>query len=123
MFTPLQDRNLISFSLNAGVTMHEPILGRDDDTAGVGVNFAQVSSGATGLDQDTAFYSPGVFSAVRHNETVLEATYQYQVMPWWQIQPDVQYVLNPGAGIVNPDDPTQKIKNELVFGLRTNITF
>jgi porin len=123
MFTPLQDRNLISFSLNAGVTMHEPILGRDDDTAGVGVNFAQVSSGATGLDQDTAFYSPGVFSAVRHNETVLEATYQYQVMPWWQIQPDVQYVLNPGAGIVNPDMPTQKIKNELVFGLRTNITF
>jgi porin len=123
MFTPLQDRNLISFSLNAGVTMHEPFFGRDDDTAGVGVNFAQVSSGATGLDQDTAFYSPGVFSAVRHNETVLEATYQYQVMPWWQIQPDVQYVFNPGAGIVNSYDPTQKLKNELVFGLRTNITF
>src|SRR5271168_1720242 len=32
MFTPLQDRNLISFSVNAGLTMHEPILGRDDDT-------------------------------------------------------------------------------------------
>jgi porin len=123
MFTPLQDRNLIAFSLNAGLTMHEPILGRDDDTAGVGVNFTQVSSGATGFDQDTAFYSPGVYSPVRHNETVLEATYQYQALPWWQIQPDVQYVFNPGAGIVNPDVPTQKIKNELVVGLRTNITF
>ncbi|MGO9772301.1 MAG: carbohydrate porin [Roseiarcus sp.] len=124
MFTPLQDRNLISFSLNAGVTMHEPILGRDDDTAGVGVNFTQVSAGAAGLDQDTAFFSPpGVYSPVRHNETVLEATYQYQVMPWWQIQPDVQYVFNPGAGIVNPDIPTQRIKNEVVVGLRTNITF
>jgi porin len=123
MFTPLQDRNLISFSVNAGVTMHEPILGRDDDTAGVGVNFAQVSSGATGLDQDTAFFNFPAFSPVRHNETVLEATYQYQVMPWWQIQPDVQYVLNPGAGIVNSYDPMQKLKNELVFGLRTNITF
>ena len=123
MFTPLQDRNLISFSLNAGLTMHEPILGRDDDTAGIGVNFTRVSNSATGLDQDTAFYNPGVYSPVRHNETVFEATYQYQVMPWWQLQPDIQYVLNPGAGVVNPDAPTQKIKNELVLGLRTNITF
>jgi porin len=123
MFTPLQDRNLISFSLNAGLTMHEPILGRDDDTAGIGVNFAQVSNGATGLDRDTAFYNPGVYSPVRHNETVFEATYQYQVMPWWQVQPDIQYVLNPGAGIVNPYVPTQKIKDELVVGLRTNVTF
>ena len=47
MFTPLQDRNLITFSVNAGLTMHEPILGRDDDTAGIGVDFAQVSSAAT----------------------------------------------------------------------------
>ncbi|HYA73097.1 MAG TPA: carbohydrate porin [Roseiarcus sp.] len=123
MFTPLQDRNLIAFSLSAGLTMHEPFFGRDDDTAGVGVNFAQVSRSATGFDQDAALYSPGVFSPVRHNETVLEATYQYQVMPWWQIQPDVQYVLNPGAGIANPDNPTQKIKNELALGLRTNIAF
>jgi porin len=60
---------------------------------------------------------------VRTNETYLEATYQYQVTPWWQIQPDVQYVFNPGAGIVNPNNPTQKIKNEAVFGVRTNITF
>ena len=37
MFTPLQDRNLIDFSVNAGFTMHEPFLGRDDDTFGIGV--------------------------------------------------------------------------------------
>ena len=36
--------------------------------------------------------------------------------------PDIQYVINPGAGIVNPNNPTQKIKNEFVIGLRTNIT-
>jgi porin len=123
MFTPLQDRNLIAFSANAGLAMHEPFFGRDDDIAGVGVNFTQVSSGATGFDQDTAFYNPGVYSPIRHNETVFEATYQYEVMPWWQVQPDIQYVLNPGAGVVNPDAPTQKVKNELVLGLRTNITF
>jgi porin len=123
MFTPLQDRNLISFSVNAGVTMHEPILGRDDDTAGLGMGIAQVSSSAAGLSQDQAFYSPSVYTPARHTETFLEATYQYQVMPWWQIQPDVQYVFNPGAGIANPNNPTQRIKDELVLGLRTNITF
>ena len=70
-----------------------------------------------------ALQSRNVYTPVRHNETVFEATYQYQVMPWWQIQPDIQYVFNPGGGIVNPNDPTQKVKNELVFGVRTNITF
>ena len=123
MFTPLQDRNLISFSLNAGLTMHEPFFGRDDDTFGLGVDFARVSNSATGFDLDTAFYNPGVYSPARHNETVLEATYQYQVAPWWQIQPDVQYVFNPGGGIVNPNNPTERIKNEAVLGIRTNITF
>ncbi len=123
MFTPLQDRNLINFSVNAGLTLHEPFFGRDDDTFGLGVNFARVSNSATGFDVDAAFYNPGVYSPIRHNETVLEATYQYQVTPWWQIQPDIQYVFNPGAGIVNPNDPTEKVKNEAVLGLRTNITF
>jgi len=123
MFTPLQDRNLISFSLNAGLTMHEPFFGRDDDTAGVGMGFARVSNAASGLDAATAFYNPGVYSPVRTNETFVEGTYQYQVTPWWQIQPDVQYVFNPGGGIVNPNNPTQKIKNEAVIGIRTNITF
>ena len=123
MFTPLQDRNLISFSVNGGLTMHEPIANRDDDTAGIGFGYTHVSNGAVGFDQDTAFYNPGVYAPVRHSETFLEATYQYQVTPWWQIQPDIQYVFNPGAGVVNPNNPSQKIKNETILGVRTNITF
>ncbi len=123
MFTPLQDRNLISFSLNAGLVMHEPILGRDDDTAGIGMGTTSVSSSASGYDEDAAYYNPNRYTPVRHAETYLEATYQYQVMPWWQIQPDIQYVFNPGAGIANPNNPTQRIKDELVVGLRSNVTF
>ena len=60
---------------------------------------------------------------MRSAETFLEATYQAQLLPSWQIQPDVQYVINPGAGIANPDDPNQRIKNEFVVGVRTNVTF
>jgi porin len=103
--------------------MHEPFFGRDDDTAGIGMGFARVSDSARGLSIDTANFNPGVYSPLQTNETFLEATYQYQVMPWWQIQPDIQYVFNPGGGIVNPNNPSQKIKNETVLGIRTNITF
>ena len=45
---------------------------------------------------------------MRGTETFLEATYQAQVLPSWQIQPDVQYVINPGGGLANPDEPTQR---------------
>ncbi len=101
--------------------MHEPVVGRDDDVAGIGILYTNVTSGASGFDQQTAYYNPGVYSPIRSAETVFEATYQYEVTPWLQIQPDAQYVINPGAGIVNPNDPTTKIRNEAVFGVRFNM--
>jgi porin len=53
----------------------------------------------------------------------LEITYQYAVTPWWQLQPDIQYVFNPSGVIANPNAPTQRVRNELVLSLRTNILF
>ena len=123
MFTPLQDRNLVGASVNGGLTLHQPFFGRSDDVAGIGFGYAQISSSASGLDQDRAFFNPGVYSPVRHSETFIEATYQYQATPWWQIQPDFQYFFNPGGGVVNPSAPTQKVRNEAVIGVRTNLTF
>ena len=64
-----------------------------------------------------------LYVGARRAKRFVEATYQIQVAPWWQVQPDFQYIFNPGAGIVNPNDPAQRVKNELVVGLRTNITF
>jgi len=123
MVAPQQDRNLINFSINAGLTVHEPLPGRGNDVFGLGMGFTRVSRSVSGFDGDTAMFSPGVYSPIRSSETYVEVTYQYQVMPWWQIQPDIQYVFNPGSGIVNPNDPTQRIKNELVVGARTTVTF
>jgi len=123
MFTPLQDRNLVSFSVNAGLTMQDPFVGRSDDTFGLGMGVARVSNGASRYYRDLNFYNPTTPTPVPGTETSIEATYQYQAAKWWQIQPDIQYVFNPGAGVGNPNHPTQKIKNELVIGLRTNITF
>ena len=123
MFAPFQDRNLVSASLNAGLNLHGPLPGRDNDIFGLEMGVARASNGVSRYDRDLQFYQPAVYSPVRSAETFFEATYQLQVTPWWQIQPDVQYIINPGAGIANPDDSTQRIKNELVIGLRTNVTF
>jgi porin len=122
MGTPAEDRNLIDFSLNAGVTFHEPILHRGDDTCGVGMGYAKVGDHAVGFDKDTETFTSS-FHPIRSGETFLEATYQYQVTPWWQIQPDFQYVFNPDAGVANPNSPGQRVRDEAVIGIRTNILF
>ena len=122
MGTPEEDRNLIDVSMNAGFTFHEPIYHRDDDTCGLGMGYAKVGDHASGLDRDTAFYT-GAFHPVRSGETYVEATYQYQLTAWCQLQPDFQYVFNPGAGVANPNSPDRKVKNEAVVGLRLNVLF
>ncbi len=115
------DRNLVAFSVNAGLNLKDPLPERENDTFGVGFGLAKVSSRAAGLDRDTGFFG-GAPYPVRSSEKFIEATYQYQMTPWWQLQPDVQYMFNPGGGIQNPDTGA-RIRNELVFGVRTTITF
>ena len=121
MFAPT-NQNLIDFSINAGATLKAPLPGRDNDTFGIGFGVANVSSRARGLDQDTAFFS-GAYTPVRGAETFVEVTYQAQVTPWLQIQPDFQYFWMPGGGVVNPTNPTTRIGNAAVFGIRSAITF
>jgi len=116
------NRSLIEFSMNTGLVLKAPFASRELDSAGISVGYVKVGSQVSAFDQATASFNGG-FSPVRGSETVIEATYQYQVNPWLVLQPDAQYVFNPGAGVVNPNNPTQKIKNELVLGVRANITF
>jgi porin len=116
------DRNLVNFSVNAGVTMKAPFEGRDDDTIGIGFGIARISGGARAFDRDVAFFA-GPPAFVRTTETFIELTYQFSIAPWWQLQPDFQYVFNPAGGIANPNDPTRRIGNEAIFGLRSTVTF
>jgi porin len=116
------DRNLIDFSVNAGVTLKAPLPTRDDDTFGIGFGFAKVSGGAIALDQAVNYYG-GTFGPVRSSETFIEVTYQIQATPWWSVQPDFQYFFTPGGGIANPNNPGQSVGNAAVFGLRSVVTF
>jgi porin len=116
------DRNLVDFSVNAGVNLKAPFAGRDDDTVGLGYGLANVSGRASDLDRDSnSLAAAGI--PVRSKEQFIELTYQYQAAAWWQIQPDFQYVFNPGAGIANPNNSAQRVGNEAIIGVRTIITF
>jgi len=119
MGTPETDRNLVDFSLNFGFNLTDPLPYRTDDTFGIGMGYARVSNYAVGLGED--YVDIGTFTPQGRGETFLEATYQYQLYPWMQLQPDVQYVMNPGGGIVNPSNTTRTIKNEWVIGIRAVI--
>jgi porin len=123
MYTPLEDRNLIDFSMNAGLTMHEPLDGRGDDTAGIGMGYTHVSASASAYDKAYAQYNPGQFWPTRSGETFFEATYLYQATAWLQVQPDAQFVFNPGGGLADPNSPNKKIGDELVAGVRVTAQF
>jgi porin len=116
------DRNLIGFAFNGGATITAPLPGRDNDTAGIDIGIGRVGSSIAAYDRALGAYS-GTPYPVQGVETLFEATYQMQLTPWWQVQPDIQYVVNPGAGIPDPLNPTHTLRNELVVGVRTNLTF
>ena len=115
------DRNLVAASVNAGLVWHDPIPHREDDSLGVALGYGRIGQSARGDDLDTQRLTGTGFA--RTGETFLEAAYQYEPFDWWQIEPDAQYVFNPGAGIANPADPPHKLHNEAVFGLRTTLIF
>jgi len=121
MGAPAQ-QNLITFSANGGFVLADPLPGRDNDLAGLGFGIVKVSGAASALDRQTAFFT-GTPYPVRSTETFLELTYQFQLAPWWNIQPDFQYIFNPGGGIENPNNPPFRVGNEAVIGFRTGVTF
>jgi porin len=106
-FTP-PGRNVVDFYLNTGVTYKGLIPGRDADTCGVACGLASPSHGA-----DADLRDEGL--APQAAEIVLEATYQCVIAPWCFVQPDIQYVINPGA--------TSATGNALVLGARFSVEF
>ncbi len=116
------DRNLIDVYAQGGVDYKGPFAGRGNDTVGLALSYAHISDRTTRLDRDRAAFAD-LPLPIRHSETLLELTYQAQLAPWWQIQPDFQYIFSPGAGIPDPAHPTRRIGDSAILGLRTNVSF
>lgn len=106
-FTP-SDRNFINFYFDTGLSYKGLIPTRDNDTVGIGFGYAQLSDGARNSLQDEGAAPIGA-------EMVIEFTYQAAITPWLVVQPDLQYIINPGG--------TTDLNNALVIGGRASITF
>ncbi|MDP4004047.1 carbohydrate porin [Methylobacterium sp. NEAU K] len=112
--------SLIDAYVDTGLAYKGLFDGREDDTIGVGLAYARVSDDARRADRDTILYG-GVPMPRRRAETVVEATYQAVVVPGFTVQPDVQYVFHPGAGIAGPDG--HRLRNAAVLGLRATVQY
>ena len=87
----------------------------------LGVSYLGISSAKRRFGSDVVMYT-GLGTPYFSNETVLELTYLCQLTAWWTLQPDLQYVVHPGAGIpVGPN--TGALKDALTGGIRAVITF
>jgi len=103
------DINTIDWYLDGGFNFRGFIVNRPDDVLGVAVAHSSFSS-------DFSNYQMKVNGTHPFNsEVVCEATYRIHISPWWNLQPDFQYIRTPCGESGSQD--------AVVFGLRTTIVF
>lgn len=103
------DWGQIGSYLGAGLQYTGLIPGRDGDKVGIAV--AHARNGNKFME-----FMKNVQSApVERSETAIELAYRAEVLPGLSVQPDIQYIINPGM------DPT--VKNALQVGARVEVVF
>ncbi|MEI9898212.1 MAG: carbohydrate porin [Chthoniobacter sp.] len=108
------DRNAYDFAGEAGLNYTGLLPRRGDDVFGLACAIIHASASSADAVRD-ANRADGTHLATPDYEGVLEATYNAHLRPGVWLQPDVQFILHPGA--------TSERGNALVIGLRTTITF
>src|SRR5258708_5716135 len=89
-----EDRNQVTFYFDAGLNYTGLLPGRDKDVLGVAFSYERLSSE---LREPTGDPVPS------HHEHVLEATYLWTYNDHFSVQPDLQYIFNPGGIGTTPD--------------------
>ena len=103
------DRNLVDFYFDVGMTFTGMIPGRPDDALAVGYAYTSIS------DEAQAFNVDAGVPAGEGYEAFIEVAYTMEVIDGWTLQPDFQYIFNPGGG-TEGDDAT-------VVGMRSTLAF
>ncbi len=103
------DRNQVDSYWGAGLNYTGLFASRPKDVTGLAIASARNGSNFMRYARDVDG------QAVDHTETSIELTYQARIQPWLTIQPDLQYVINPGM------DST--LDNALVVGARVEVIF
>ena len=103
-----QNRNFVGFYAESGLVYTGLIPTRDEDQVGIGFAYAQLTNGARKTLELEGSRGVGA-------EMVLEFTYKAILTPWLYVQPDAQFIINPGG--------TQDLNNAFVIGWRVSINF
>jgi porin len=110
------DRNQIDAYADAGIVFTGMISRRPNDVFGVGFAYTGISDDASAFDRDSGL------SVIRNYEALLEISYTAELKPGWTLQPDFQYIWQPG-GNVPDDDGSGAVQNAVVLGARTTMSF
>ncbi|MGZ8401100.1 MAG: carbohydrate porin [Methyloceanibacter sp.] len=104
------DRNLVDFYFDGGVTFTGMFRKRPNDALAVGFAYTNISDQVSAFDVD--FGEP----VARNYESLVEICYTIQINDGWSVQPNFQYIWQPGGGVDGQENAT-------VVGARTTIGF
>ena len=108
VLSPQQNISKLPFQVNSGIVYKGLVPARDYDTTMLGFVYGNFSDDYAGTVAATGAGTPSY-------EIALEAGYRIQVTKFAYIQPNVQWIINPGG--------TGNIPNALVLGAQMNVTF
>ncbi|HWL52222.1 MAG TPA: carbohydrate porin [Chthoniobacteraceae bacterium] len=103
-----QERNTLGLYFDTGLTFHGLFAARGEDALGIGFACGRWTRGAR-----RTLEAESGHNAAR--EMLVELTYHCQLTPRLALQPDVQWIIHPGA--------TREFGNALAVGLRSTWTF
>jgi porin len=113
---------LISNFVDGGIVRHGTFAGRSLDTIAVGFDYIDVNPRIR--DEETLLQQAGYAVPITNQEKSFELNYGFQVTQAVTLHPNVQYVVNPaGEANVIYTNGFAGIKNAVVLGIDTNITF
>jgi porin len=107
-YYPQEEISRVPFQINAGLNYQGLFPSRDKDRTILYFIYGDISS-----DYARSVQLPGEHRAT--SEKVIEVGHRFQVTKWSYIQPDVQWVIDPGG--------TGDIPNAVVIGAQMGVTF
>ena len=108
----------IPYSINAGFILQGPFASRPRDYVTVGAVYEPVNARVFNVQIAKLEHESLIDPSLQQGETDLEVGYGFSVAPWLMLNPNVQYMIHPGAFSYAPTT-----KNALVVGLQTKIVF
>ena len=99
--------NAFGASAQFGAILRQPFTADAEESLGIAVTTAQTSTAWRHAQRELG-------GRPAHAETAIELTYRRAILPWLTVQPDIQYIFDPGAD--------GSLEDALVLGLRIELS-